>query len=200
MRVRRVLASVAAAATLAGGVSLAVAPGASAADLGSHTVACNTAGGSAEISITGQVGDTFTVTSDGAQDCNVTSSTAGIVSWTTDDNTGRLTQDPIFFCGSTDCTGANFVATTVTITLLAAGLTTWVAKKQGFGLTIHFSGPVASAPAPAPASVPIPPWVQAYGIFHHDEACLPSWTNSWQMWAEPITGGWVCTRSIPSLG
>ena len=42
--------------------------------------------------------------------------------------------------------------------------------------------------------------VQAYGIFHHDDACLTDWTNSWQKWAEPITGGWVCTRAIPSLG
>jgi len=59
---------------------------------------------------------------------------------------------------------------------------------------------VDPAPVAATAAVPIPPWVQAYGIFHHDDACLTSWTNSWQKWAEPITGGWVCTRTVPSLG
>jgi hypothetical protein len=59
---------------------------------------------------------------------------------------------------------------------------------------------VAATPTPATSSIPIPAWVQAYGIFHHDDACLTSWTNSWQKWAEPITGGWVCTRTIPSLG
>jgi hypothetical protein len=50
------------------------------------------------------------------------------------------------------------------------------------------------------ASSGIPPWVQAYGIFHQDDACLTGWKNSWQRWAELITGGWVCTRTIPSLG
>jgi hypothetical protein len=50
------------------------------------------------------------------------------------------------------------------------------------------------------ASSGIPPWVQAYGIFHQRDACETGWGNSWQKWAEPITGGWVCTRTIPSLG
>ena len=47
---------------------------------------------------------------------------------------------------------------------------------------------------------PIPAWVQAYGRVGGDAACLDGWDPSWQEWAEPVTGGWVCTRSIPSLG
>jgi hypothetical protein len=54
-----------------------------------------------------------------------------------------------------------------------------------------------------PAGVPTPdplPWVQAYGIFHQDDTCAVGWNPSWQEWAMAITGGWVCTRTIPSLG
>jgi hypothetical protein len=54
-----------------------------------------------------------------------------------------------------------------------------------------------SDPVPTPA---IPAWVQAYGRFGPDVACQTGWNPSWQKWAEPVTGGWVCTRSIPSLG
>jgi hypothetical protein len=59
---------------------------------------------------------------------------------------------------------------------------------------------IGATPTPTASSTPIPPWVQAYGTFHHDDACATGWTNSWQEWAEPVTGGFVCTRSIPSLG
>lgn len=47
---------------------------------------------------------------------------------------------------------------------------------------------------------PIPAWVQAYGRASKDATCLDGWNPSWQSWAEPVTGGWVCTRSSPSLG
>jgi hypothetical protein len=47
---------------------------------------------------------------------------------------------------------------------------------------------------------PIPDWVQAYGRVNEDAPCEIGWNPSWQAWAEPVTGGWVCTRSIPSLG
>lgn len=54
--------------------------------------------------------------------------------------------------------------------------------------------------APAADSAPIPPWVQAYGRASANAACEDGWDPSWQEWAQPMTGGWVCTRSIPSLG
>jgi hypothetical protein len=53
--------------------------------------------------------------------------------------------------------------------------------------------------APA-ASAPIPAWVQAYGRASAAAPCIQSWNQSWQAWAEPVTGGWVCTRTIPSIG
>lgn len=52
----------------------------------------------------------------------------------------------------------------------------------------------------AGGTAPIPDWVQAYGIFHPGDPCATGWTNSWNAWAEPITGGWVCTRTVPSVG
>ena len=45
----------------------------------------------------------------------------------------------------------------------------------------------------------IPPWVQAFGRFSAD-TCPAGWSASWQQWAVPVTGGYVCTRQIPSLG
>ena len=64
-------------------------------------------------------------------------------------------------------------------------------------------------------AAPIPAWVQAYGRASADDDCPagynPTWaggpgadvvayTKSWQQWMNDGTGGWVCTRSIPSLG
>ncbi len=45
----------------------------------------------------------------------------------------------------------------------------------------------------------IPAWVQAYGRSAGDD-CLKGWGPSWQAWAVPVTGGWVCTRNVAALG
>jgi hypothetical protein len=68
-----------------------------------------------------------------------------------------------------------------------------------------WSGSFTCSAAPDPVSPgvsppPIPAWVQAYGRFGAKATCDAGWEPSWQAWAEPITGGWVCARSIPSLG
>jgi hypothetical protein len=55
------------------------------------------------------------------------------------------------------------------------------------------------APVPVSEAATIPQWVQAVGR-HQDEACEVGWDASWQPWAGSVTGGWVCTRSIPALG
>ena len=52
----------------------------------------------------------------------------------------------------------------------------------------------------SPGPYSIPSWVQAYGRASANATCIDGWASSWQKWAEPVTGGWVCTRSIPSLG
>ena len=57
--------------------------------------------------------------------------------------------------------------------------------------------PAAELPA-QPA--PIPGWKQAYGRASADATCEDGWSPSWQAWAEPVTGGWVCTRTIPAYG
>lgn len=46
----------------------------------------------------------------------------------------------------------------------------------------------------------IPPWQQSVGRASATATCASGWQPSWQQWAEHITGGWVCTRTIPSLG
>jgi hypothetical protein len=58
----------------------------------------------------------------------------------------------------------------------------------------------ARAPAIAVAPVSPPPWLQAYGRSTKDAGCDIGWGPSWQMWAVPVTGGWVCTRTVASLG
>jgi hypothetical protein len=49
-------------------------------------------------------------------------------------------------------------------------------------------------------ATPIPPWVQGYGRGGAADACNDGWVASWEQWPHGGTGGWVCTREIPSLG
>jgi hypothetical protein len=63
--------------------------------------------------------------------------------------------------------------------------------------SVRISAPAGLSSA---ETAPIPPWVQAYGRFGKDAPCDNNWGPSWQLWAEKITSGWVCTRTIPGLG
>lgn len=67
------------------------------------------------------------------------------------------------------------------------------ADLRGISVTTTEPSPVAAPPV-------IPAWVQAYGRANKEAGCAENWNASWQEWAQPSTGGWVCTRSIPSLG
>jgi len=67
---------------------------------------------------------------------------------------------------------------------------------DGYNYTVT----VTAAPTSSVESPVIPAWVQAYGRFGPDATCDEGWGPSWQSWAEDVTGGWVCTRTIPSLG
>ena len=51
-----------------------------------------------------------------------------------------------------------------------------------------------------PSASPPPMWHQAYGRASVDSTCERGWSPSWAVWPNSGTGGWVCTRSIPSLG
>lgn len=76
--------------------------------------------------------------------------------------------------------------------------------QMDFGISLTLTVEALTSPTPptttGPAPLPIPDWVQAYGRAGKDAACQDAWGQSWQKWAEPVTGGWVCTRTIPSLG
>lgn len=69
---------------------------------------------------------------------------------------------------------------------------------DGVGPTT-FEAAVCGSGASASTAAAIPSWVQAYGR-DRDATCEEGWVPSWQEWAQSVTGGWVCTRSIPSLG
>jgi hypothetical protein len=65
---------------------------------------------------------------------------------------------------------------------------------------IVVAAPDPVTPATAADAPPIPAWVQSNRRASADATCIDGWNPSWESWAEPVTGGWVCTRSIPSLG
>ena len=202
MRVRPIVTSMALVAILGGGVSLMGAPMASAATgVGDYIANCGDVG-STHYTFEGRVGDTFTL---GAVNtgsfCGGFDSSPGVVSYPSSD----LANSSNPWLASGLPTYYEYDQLPITITLTTPGTTTLTWEQRG-GLSITVTvlpapdAPSAGpAPAPAPAP-PIPPWVQAYGIFHPDDACVTGWGSSWQPWAEPITGGWVCTRTIPSLG
>lgn len=70
----------------------------------------------------------------------------------------------------------------------------------------NWSCGVVQSPSPGSAAAstadgqPIPSWTQARGRDGMNATCEIGWGPSWQEWAEPVTGGWVCTRSIPMYG
>jgi hypothetical protein len=93
-------------------------------------------------------------------------------------------------------------------------ITTTLAATDGVGTELFVGAAIAEHGDGAPqhlitwagprtsigTSTPIPWWVQAYGRANKDATCESGWEPSWQEWAASVTGGWVCTRSIPSLG
>lgn len=85
--------------------------------------------------------------------------------------------------------------------VLGTGVTAGTVYEMPEGWSIAdgiFRVAVAACPVGDPS--PILAWVQAHGRAGADAPCEDGWAPSWQSWAEPVTGGWVCTRSIPSLG
>jgi hypothetical protein len=69
-----------------------------------------------------------------------------------------------------------------------------------FRIVVNGPGAVTVTGTCGPASPVVPAWLQAYGRGGEAAACATGWSPSWQQWAVPVTGGWVCTRSVPSLG
>ena len=67
-------------------------------------------------------------------------------------------------------------------------------------ITLDADVPPAAEVPSTPVKEPILMWVQSYGRHNQTDGCLDGWNPSWEMWMNEGTGGWVCTREIPSLG
>jgi hypothetical protein len=188
MKFRRVAAAVAAAAMIAGGVSLAVAPAASA-----ITVSTLTITGSATLSWTPASSDYYllvcapeTVVAD---DCGTVPGPGPNLLYLIADGDPSVTSHT-FAPGDMvePYSGSSEVP-------LPAGDYAFVLVDFNNGVTSNVvHGTVADT------YIPIPPWVQGYGRASAADVCLDGWTASWELWPNGGTGGWVCTRSIPSLG
>jgi hypothetical protein len=145
----------------------------------------------------------ITPASDGTVALTVTSATIG-----------GLTPPGAFAIGvftpsysSGNCVGSRVVTDSLpSLSFTASAGTTYIVvvwgadDDQATNTTGTFSVNIAVPGATAADLPPIPAWVQAYGRFGKDAPCLDGWSPSWQRWAEPVTGGWVCVRSIPSYG
>lgn len=183
MRARRIWASAAAAAMVVGGVSLASAPAVSA--------TTTTINGCQTVSIGTNVGDVTILVFDPAE-CAYSGYSISLGAITVGGEyevDGDLCRNVV----TNNKTGTGRVTS-------STGAITFSTALAGTGdpelATCGDMAPVASL-ADAP---PIPAWVQAYARASADATCLDGWDASWQSWAEPVTGGWVCTRNIPSLG
>lgn len=183
-------ATCASSAVAVGAVGLA--PVAQAANLGSYTADCLT-GGSSSQTISGNVGDTFTIVPTGAM-CYLASSSSGVVSWVTPVNSSNP---------SASNPGDN-----VTVTLRAAGSTTYTAQQNGgYSFTVNVaSATSAASPAAGPPDV-LQQFVESSlglvscdaqaGTVHDVAGVSPGgWGRSWAMWPHGGTGGFVCTRLI----
>ncbi len=194
MRARRVSASAVALAIIVGGICLAAAPVATAADLGTVTAHCDQS--SQTLDVTGAQGDTLTVVSGGPYNCALSSSAPGVVSWVSNDPVNQG-QDPSYVFGWTDYSNypTSGPPTVITITLVQVGTTTWTPSRG------WVSQNMARWPKARPRT-PIPPRLggQGYARVSATDTCQDGWSASWEQWPHLGTGGWVCTREIPSLG
>jgi hypothetical protein len=112
------------------------------------------------------------------------------------------TPSPSYFCSLTTGPGITRATLTASDPALVGTAATFRNIDDTQTVTVRsVTAPASDTPSGTASDVPpIPAWVQAYGRASADATCLDGWAASWQSWAEPVTGGWVCTRSIPSLG
>lgn len=178
--------------------ALAAAPAASAADLGNVTYFCSGDGTVNTSSMSGYVGDTFTITPDPTgSDCPLTSSTPGIVTWSVT-NGGTTTPDE----------GAVWNIGHATVTFASAGTTTFSIGYQWVPQQLEISVTVLAA-ADAGAGSPPADVIQEFGLPDAgtcDGAAAANldwagvarggWTVSWGEWMHGGTGGAVCSRTL----
>ena len=143
---RRVMALAASWGLLVGGLALAGAPAASAAELPPIAIDCGYGAGTPVIAVTGVVGDTITISRSQAGDCSHTSSTPGVVSWTSDALNAIGQQNPSYTWASKEGWWDNEAI--ITITLLKEGTTTWTASQRTDGLILNITVRAASTSEP----------------------------------------------------
>lgn len=143
---RRVMALAASWGLLVGGLALAGAPAASAAELPSIAISCGYGAGTPVIAVTGVVGDTISISRSGSGDCSHTSSTPGVVSWISDDRYAIGEQNPSYTFASKE--GWWDRAAIITITLLKEGTTTWTASQRTDGVILDITVLAASTSEP----------------------------------------------------
>ena len=191
MNLRRLASGIAAFALLAGAASIAAAPAASARPLPSGTIIDN-GDGTATVTyanLDGDGGIFLCEASVTVESCAFNTATYGLTS-----NLFTLTPSPVTVQAGMTISLPNSATTTLptgtwTIVLISdfgPGANELVAGARGV-----YIGAVGH---------PIPSWVQGYGRGSSADACLEGWTASWELWPNAGTGGYVCTRSIPSLG
>jgi hypothetical protein len=172
---------------------------AASADPASSTLACaSDINGANDRTITGAVGDTFTLQSNsGSHGCGLAPTTVTFGATTYTGYSGIVTAAGLIAFPSSSV--EYFQSAGATFTIVGSGSFTLSHGNLDFRnhsstITVRLPGAPETTSAPA-----IPAWVQAYGR-DKDATCLDGWGASWQQWAEKVTGGWVCDRSIPSLG
>lgn len=202
MHARRLLAAAASAVMIAGGVTMAVAPAASAA---THTLPADCSSTAPPIQsvteIVADAGDTIVI--EGGADCVLAQrlDSAVIPDAPTEGTPGTWTfvlaadLAPGSYGGDYDGGSVIDVNNDAVGGFRCNTLSTFdnVCGGQWF-VTIRGA---ASEPSSA---TPIPAWVQAYARASANDTCIEGWSPSWAQWPNGGTGGWVCTRNIPSLG
>lgn len=186
MRIRRIAANVAVTALLVGGASLAVAPVASAEPSSDLSPGCQVVNSpnydalyaSTQIADAFAAGERVTVTASEPTSAGVPTSVGFWV--------GGVEVDSASFPGVLSYTFEAGIDTTIG----------WVSAVAN----VTWSAVCDLAPAEMVSGSLIPPWVQGYGRTHAADTCLHGWNPSWELWPHGGTGGWVCTREIPSLG
>ncbi len=190
MRVRRLVASVAAAVILAGAAAMA-APPASAA---SASVTCDA---DKTIEFTLEPGEVLTLDLSNCTGVTLTGTFdttyfAAAMSVALADTTIPLA--PAGGGGMTGYSGSPVLGVSFT----APG------SEQALATQFFMTGETASVTVRVrvqkAGSTRIPDWVQGYGRGAATDACSAGWSPSWEMWMNGGKGGFVCTRSIPSLG
>lgn len=183
---------------VAAGMGLVAAPAAHAADLGRVDFGCeNTAddiygdlpisgsGSNYTVSVTGEVGDTFTIDEDNSDDClvlnylgqsvNTLADLGGFVTYGSRDT---LYDNPLRYSDSD----------TVEYVIQGAG-TFYIQALDDTVYTI-----VVNGGTPTGGTKDLTVWIWSVGRWLETDTCPEGYNPSWAQWPNDGTGGWVCDK------